>query len=267
MVVYLDVLLFQNFLVNTFLLTITLQTIKKRIKLLRLCLSGFIGSLYVIPMLFPKYQYLATTPFQILMALLMIYIAINEKNIIFLIKATIVFIFYSMLLAGMAIYSALSNNPNLDLSVPIINFTSKNTYLSIMVVYIVINRIVVFVKDRKKLNNFIYSVEIYTKDVKTTLKAFLDTGNELREPVTNLPVIIIEQEVFNKINLDGYCIYHIPYSVVSGYNGKLIGIKPDSIKITINDVTKVENAIVAFCDKKLSKNNDYNGLLPRGILE
>lgn len=267
MVIYLDVLLFQNFLVNTFLLTITLQTLKKRIRLLRLCFSGFIGSLYVIPMLFPKYKYLSTTPFQILMAFLMIFIAINEKNIKFLIKGTIIFIFYSMLLAGMAIYSALRSNPNLDLSNPVINFTSKNTYLAIMVIYIVINRIVVYVRDRKKLSNFIYSVEIYTKDVKTTVNAFLDTGNELREPVTNLPVIILEKDIFNKINLEGYSIYHIPYSVVSGYNGKLIGIKPDSIKITMNDVTKVENAIVAFCDKKLSKNNDYNGLLPRGILE
>lgn len=266
MVIYLDVLLFQNFIVNIFLITITLQTIKRKASVMRLIISAFIGSLYVIPMLVPRYQYLSGIPFQVLMAVLMIFIAVKEKNLLFLAKSTIIFYFYSFLLCGLAVYSALSENPNLTPNTRVINFSSKNIYIGIMIIYIVINRLVIYVKDRKKLDQFIYNIEICTKEVKTSLKVFLDTGNELREPATNLPVIIIEKEYFDKINLEGYPIYHIPYSVVNGQHGKLIGIKPDSIKITMNDITKEEKAIVAFCDKKLSKYDDYNGLLPRGIL-
>jgi stage II sporulation protein GA (sporulation sigma-E factor processing peptidase) len=267
MVIYLDVLLFQNFFVNIFLLTITLQTIKKRTSIIRLFMGAFVGSLYVIPMLFPKYGYLSSTPFKMIMALLMVFIAVNEKNIIFLLKSTVIFIFYTMLLGGVAFYSALSENPQLDPNTTVYSFSAKNTYIAIMIIYVAIQRIISYVKDRRKLDSFIYSIEINTMEIKTSLKAFLDTGNELREPATNLPVIIIEKEYFDKINLDGYAIYHIPYSVLSGYQGKLIGIKPDSVSITINNITREEKAIVAFCDKKLSKYNDYNGLLPRGILE
>lgn len=267
MVIYLDTLLFQNFIVNIFLLTITLQTIKKRVSIVRISIAAFVGSLYVIPILLPKYAYLATTPFKLIMALIMIFIAINEKNFMFLLKSTLILIFYTMLLGGLAFYSALIENPSLTPNTTIYSFSSKNTYISIMIIYVTVQRIINYAKDRKKLNSFIYDIEIYTKEVKTSLKAFLDTGNELREPATNLPVIIIEMEYFNKIGLEGYSIYHIPYSVVNGHQGKLIGIKPDTVKITINDKTREEKVIVAFCDKKLSKYNDYNGLLPRGILE
>ncbi|MEG0773269.1 sigma-E processing peptidase SpoIIGA [Clostridium sp.] len=267
MVIYLDALLFQNFIVNIFLLTITLQTIKKRVSIIRLSIGALVGSLYVIPMLSPKYAYLATTPFKLIVALVMVFIAVNQKNIMFLLKSTLILIFYTMLLGGLAFYSALSESPNLTPNTTIYSFSSKNTYISIMIIYIVIQRMVNYTRDRKKLHSFIYDIEIYTKEVKTSLKAFLDTGNELREPATNLPVIIVEMEYFHKINLEGYSIYHIPYSVVSGQQGKLIGIKPDNVKITINDITREESAIIAFCDKKLSKYNDYNGLLPRGILE
>jgi stage II sporulation protein GA (sporulation sigma-E factor processing peptidase) len=267
MVVYLDMLLLQNFFVNIFLLTITLQTIKKKCKILKLVMGAFVGSLYVIAMLYPKYAIFTTTPFKILVAMVMILITTAQKNFLLNLKATIIFIFYSMLLAGVAFYSALSDMPTLSPNTVVYNFNNKNTFIGIMVIYVFIHRIVTYIKDRKKLNSFVYSVDIYTKGIKTSLKAFLDTGNELREPATNLPVIIIEKEYFNKIDLEGYSIYHIPYSVVNGYNGKLIGIKPDNIKITFDDITKDENAIIAFCDKKLSKNNDYNGLLPRGILE
>ncbi|WP_017414582.1 sigma-E processing peptidase SpoIIGA [Clostridium tunisiense] len=266
MVIYLDVLLFQNFIVNVFLITVTMQTIKRKSSIFRVITAAFIGSLYVIPMLVPRYQYLAKMPFQIFMALLMIFIAVKEKNLLFIAKSTIIFYFYSFLLCGLAFYSALSENPNITPNTRVINFSSKNIYIGIMIIYTVINRLVIYVKDRRKLDKFVYNIEIYTKEVKTSLKAFLDTGNELREPATNLPVIIIEKEYFDKINLEGYSIYHIPYSVVNGQHGKLIGIKPDSIKITMDDETREEKAIVAFCDKKLSKYNDYNGLLPRGIL-
>ena len=130
-----------------------------------------------------------------------------------------------------------------------------------------VNRIVIYVRERKQLTSYIYNIEICINGVKTKVKTFLDTGNELREPATNLPVIIVERQLFQDMNLDSYNAYSIPYSVVSGYGGNLMGIKPDSIKIDVDGNLKDEKAILAFSDKKLSKHNDYNGLLPRGIIE
>jgi len=267
MVVYLDVLLLENFLVNLFLLTITMQTIKKKVLMSRLMLSSAIGASYVFAILIPKLQFFTSTPFKIVVALLMMMISIKDKSMGEVLKATGIFILYSVLLAGMSFYIAIKDNPSLSSSAMIYNFSYKNLILSLMIIYMLIYKLTVYVKDRRSLINYVYTTEICIDNVKTIIKAFLDTGNELREPATNLPVIIVERKFFKDLNLKNHSIYNIPYSVVSGCNGKLIGIRPDSVKININGNIKEESLILAFCDNKLSKHSDYNGLLPRGIIE
>ncbi|WP_346887280.1 sigma-E processing peptidase SpoIIGA [Clostridium sp. UBA1056] len=267
MVVYLDMLLLENFLVNLFLLTITMQTIKKKVPTGRLMLSSIIGTSYVLTIVIPKLQLFATTPFKIVVAVIMILIAIKDKSVIEILKAMGIFVLYSILLAGMAFYLAIKDNPSLSPSAMIYNFSYKNLILSLMITYILVYKLIVYVKERRILTSYVYNTEICIDNVKTIIKAFLDTGNELREPATNLPVIIVEKELFKDLNLKTHDIYNIPYSVVNGYNGKLIGIKPDSVKININGDMREKNLILAFSDKKLSKHSDYNGLLPRGIIE
>lgn len=267
MVVYLDMLLLENFLVNLFLLTITMQTIKKKVPTGRLMLSSIIGTSYVLTIVIPKLQLFATTPFKIVVAVIMILIAIKDKSVIEILKAMGIFVLYSILLAGMAFYLAIKDNPSLSPSAMIYNFSYKNLILSLMITYILVYKLIVYVKERRILTSYVYNTEICIDNVKTIIKAFLDTGNELREPATNLPVIIVEKELFKDLNLKTHDIYNIPYSVVNGYNGKLIGIRPDSVKININGDMREKNLILAFSDKKLSKHSDYNGLLPRGIIE
>lgn len=267
MVVYLDMLLLENFLVNLFLLTITMQTIKKKVSMGRLMLSSAIGASYVFAIVIPKLQFFTSTPFKIVVALLMMMISIKDKSMGEVLKATGIFILYSVLLAGMSFYIAIKDNPSLSSSAMIYNFSYKNLILSLMIIYMLIYKLTVYVKDRRSLTNYVYTTEICIDNVKTIIKAFLDTGNELREPATNLPVIIVERKFFKDLNLKNHSIYNIPYSVVSGCNGKLIGIRPDSVKININGNIKEESLILAFCDNKLSKHSDYNGLLPRGIIE
>jgi len=244
-----------------------MQTIKKKVPTGRLMLSSIIGTSYVLTIVIPKLQLFATTPFKIVVAVIMILIAIKDKSVIEILKAVGIFVLYSILLAGMAFYLAIKDNPSLSPSAMIYNFSYKNLILSLMITYILVYKLIAYVKERRILTSYVYNTEICIDNVKTIIKAFLDTGNELREPATNLPVIIVEKELFKDLNLKTHDIYNIPYSVVSGYNGKLIGIRPDSVKININGDMREKNLILAFSDKKLSKHSDYNGLLPRGIIE
>ena len=212
-------------------------------------------------------KFLTSAPFKIAIAFIMILIVLGTKDFMALVKGSCIFILYSMLLAGVAFYIAIQDNPALSSDAVIYSFSYKNLILALMALYLVVNRIVMYVKERKQLTSYIYNIEICINGIKTKVKTFLDTGNELREPATNLPVIIVERQLFKNMNLEDYNAYSIPYSVVSGYGGSLMGIKPDSIKIDLNGDLKEEKAILAFSDKKLSKHNDSNGLLPRGIIE
>ncbi|MBK5239912.1 sigma-E processing peptidase SpoIIGA [Clostridium sp.] len=266
MIIYIDVLILVNFIVNLFILHITVQTLRKRVNIMWMCLSSFLGSLYVLTVVYPKLKYLSYIPFKILIVIVMILVVFREKNVLFNIKASLIFIFYSILLAGMCFYIAMSNSSNTSFNVIVINFPYEKLMLSVMIIYIFIYRMVIFIGDRKKISTLIYTIDIVNKSYKKTIKAFLDTGNELREPATNLPVLIVEREMLSEIILEKNNTYHIPYNVVNGMSGKLIGFKPQYINIHIDKNIETRDVIIAFCEYKLSKDNDYNGLMSIGIL-
>ncbi|MBU3111397.1 sigma-E processing peptidase SpoIIGA [Clostridium lacusfryxellense] len=267
MIVYVDVLIFVNFIVNLFVLHVTVQTLRKKVKLMWMCISSFVGSLYVLTVVYPKLKYLTYLPFKILIMIVMIVIVFREKNILFTIKASLIFLLYSILLAGMCLFIQMNNSNNMSLNLIIIDFPYEKLMLSIMVIYILIYRIMIFIGDRKKISTLIYTIDIVNKNYKKTIKAFLDTGNELREPATNLPVLIVERDVLGDIITEKNNTFLIPYTVVNGTSSKFKGFKPEYINIHIDKKNiETRDVIIAFCEYKLSKDNDYNGLMSRGIL-
>ena len=147
-----------------------------------------------------------------------------------------------------------------------INFPYEWLFISLMVLYITIDRLVIYVKDRNKVFTLIYDVDIVFRNKSKTVRAFLDTGNELREPATNLPVVIVEKSVFENVNLEGMDKFYIPYRVINGKCGKLQGFKPDVVKINFGQEIKYREVIIAICKDKLSKFDDYHALLSRGVI-
>ncbi|MBU3074376.1 sigma-E processing peptidase SpoIIGA [Clostridium estertheticum] len=267
MVVYVDVLMLVNFIVNLFILHITVQTLRKRVKLKWLLISSLVGSLYVITVLYPSLKWLTFLPFKILIVIIMIVIVFHEKRLLFNIKASLIFLLYSILLAGMCFFIQMNSKKDMSFDVIIINFPYEKLLLSVMIIYMVIYRVVIFVEDRRKISTLIYTVDIVNKNYIKTIKAFLDTGNELRETASNLPVLIVERNILSEISLEKNNTYFIPYTVVNGTSGRFIGFKPEYINIHINKKNmERKDVIVAFCEYKLSKDNDYNGLMSRGIL-
>jgi len=114
MTLYLDVLLLENFIVNRFLLEITAQTIKISINRLYVNLAAFIGSLYILIILQDSLNYLKSFPVKFLIALIMIIITFRKKDIIFNLKVFILFILYSMVLAGLCVFIELNSVKDLD---------------------------------------------------------------------------------------------------------------------------------------------------------
>ncbi|MCM8710477.1 sigma-E processing peptidase SpoIIGA [Clostridium sp. SYSU_GA19001] len=266
MVINLDILLLENIIVNYFLLYITSQTVRNRREFRKIILPALIGGIYVITLVFPKLSVFTSFPFKILVSFLMIILLFRKKGIVFNIKALLIYLLYSMLLAGLCFFIELNQNSNLQINTVIVNFSYKKLLLCLILIYLLIDRIVVYVRDRKELKSFIYTIDIINKHKKTRLKAFLDTGNELREPATNLPVIIIERRYFNDFNINNNEKLYIPYKVVDGQGGKLEGFKPEYVIIYNGSEMEKREVVVAFCENRLSAFNDYNAILSRGII-
>jgi len=265
LIIYLDVLLFENLVVNLFLLYITARTLRIEAELKYILLAAAIGSMYVITLFYSELRSFSAVWYKLIVAIILILISFRKRKIMFNLKALSIFVLYSMLLAGACMF--FQYNEEYDISnFGIINFSYKKLMVSVMIIYILIDRIIIYIKDRKDLKSLVYSVDIVLKNSEKNIKAFLDTGNELREPATNLPVIIVEKSVFGDIDLELYDKFYVPYRVVNGQGGNLQGFKPECIKIHQGDETKKREVIVVFCEEKLSDFNDYEALLSRGII-
>lgn len=228
-------------------------------------LAATIGSMYVITLVYPQLKSFSTALFKIIVAVILVLISFRKRKIMFNLKALAIFILYSMMLAGACLF--MQYNENCDISNFVIkNFSHNKLMISIMIIYMIIDRVVVYIKERKDLSNLVYDIDIVLKSSEKNIKAFLDTGNELREPSTNLPVIIVEKSVFKDVDLKAYDKFYIPYRVVSGQGGNLQGFKPEYIKIYEGNKTATREVIVAFCEERLSDFNDYEALLSRGVM-
>lgn len=266
MVVHLDVLILQNVIVNYFLLYITSQTVRLKMGFKKTVLPALIGGIYVLVEVFPKYKIFARFPFKMLVALIMILILFRKRNFIFNLKVLAIYILYTMLLGGLCFFIELNQGVDLQAHAVAIKFNYKKMLLCLSILYMLIDRIIIYIKDRKDLKTLIYTVDIITRNKESTITAFLDTGNELREPATNLPVIIIERSYINNFYINDKEKLYIPYKVVNGQVGRLEGFKPEYVVIHSEGEAKKREVIIAFSDNKLSEYNEYHALLSRGIV-
>lgn len=267
LIVYVDVIVLENIIINYFLVLITAQTLGTKLKNWRAILASFAAGLYAIVILFEELKALTFLPVKLLAAFLIIYGAFGKNKIIFLLKSTFIYIAYTFVLAGVIIFLEYKNMNNPAYGFHIESFHLRRYLLAIMLVYILVNRIFNYIVSRQRLRKYTYSIEIITKTKNITVTALLDTGNELKEPITNLPVIIVEKSAVMNLDTSLYDKLYIPYKVVSGQSSFLEAFKPEKIKISDdNNNVQYKNAVIGISDIKLSECNEYQALLSRDII-
>ncbi|MBU3135606.1 sigma-E processing peptidase SpoIIGA [Clostridium gasigenes] len=265
MVVYIDVLLFENFVVNLFLLLLTFKLLRFSYKK-RIYLSAILGSIYTLA-LFLEWPFGTSFIAKILVAVLMIIIAIEKRKISNILKCVGCFFILSFTLCGVCFSFALMQNKyGIMQKFEMNNYSIKYILISIMILYIVIVRAYEYLRGRIIVKSLIYDIEISVNKNIFYIKGFLDTGNDLREPVTNLPCIIVEDGYLNEVQLPEKEYFNISYSTI-GDSGKIKGFKGEKIRIKSQDEDwRTVDAIICSCTNKLSKENDFNALLSRGII-
>ncbi|PRR81653.1 sigma-E processing peptidase SpoIIGA [Clostridium vincentii] len=267
MEIYLDIILLENFIVDMFLLSVTFSILRCNVENKKVIVASLLGALYTIVMIFPAFNILSAFPFALLVAYLMMLIILGRHRYIFALKATGVFLLSSITLSGICfVFSSMENKYSFTKGFTISNYSLKYFVISIMILYILYNRAISYFRERAIIGNYTYDIEITIKNVKYIIKGFLDTGNELREPVTNLPCIIVEKNLFSNYEVEDDKAYYINYSSI-GYKGKLKGFKVDKVRIKSEGQEFREvNALICHCDDILSRDKDFNALLSRGVI-
>lgn len=227
-----------------------------------------------------------------LLSAVMVYIAFKPNNIKKLFKDIVIFYLTSFCFGGAAYYLLYYISPQQIKNINGIltgSYPIKIAILGGILGFFIINIGFKIIKGKIDKNSIFYNMDIFYNEKKVRIKVILDTGNLLIEPITSFPVAIVEKEkmeglldekdlkIISKGLLNSFeglseklklrCKI-IPFSSVGKNNGIIIGFKPDYIKLyDLEDNEKViKNVIIGIYDNKLSKNNNYSGLIGLELL-
>ncbi len=277
MTIYLDIVFLENALMNYIILYATGFIQKRKMKNFKLILSSIIGALYAIISYLNLIPIYSTFFMKVLLSLIMIYVAFNNENIKQILKNLLLFYLTSFVIGGCALallYMISPQRVSFVNGVLVGTYPMKVTLIAGLVGFVIIQYSFSLNKRQMKIKDLLCDLEIVVNNKKVKIKGYIDSGNTLKDPLSNKPVIIVEKEVMEQIievdkligGDDNLKIRLIPFKSIGKQNGMLIGIRPEYVKIKYNEnqiITK--KVIIGIYDKKISKN--YSALIGLEILE
>lgn len=290
MTIYLDIVFFENFILNYIIILSTAIISKSKIKLTSIMLSSTIGGIFSILNYLMNINSLENVILKIIISILMMLIAFNDYKIKKLIKQLLFFYLVSFTFGGIAfmlLFFIKPQNIIMKSNHLVGTYPIKITILAGILGFVVIFLIEKIIKDRLNKKSMICDLEIFYDGKIRKIKTMIDTGNLLKEPISKNDVIIVEKESLEGIvskdilenikyilkgkwiqekNIYSYKIKLIPFSSLGNDNGLLLGFKPDYVKIYSDDEITRNDVLIGIYDGKLSKANQYNSLIGLDIL-
>ena len=290
MTIYIDVVLIENLLMNYIILFATGVILKIKITHIRLILASLVGAIYTIIAYVSGLKIYSNIFLKFILSLIMIYIAFNPKNVKKLFKFTLIFYLTSFVFGGAAFALIYIVKPQdiLKNNGLILNSDSlKVIFISAIIAFVIITIGFKVVKNKISAKDMYCNISIKLNHKEIETKAMIDTGNLLKEPITNTPVIVVEhtllykcipKEILNHLeNILGGDFSEIPENIKEEYmpklkvipfsslgkqNGMLLGIKAEEVVIKNEEENKsTKNVIIGIYNKSLTKRGEYRALL------
>lgn len=290
MTIYLDIVLFENIFLNSIIILSTAILGKVQIKIIRILIASFIGGIFAIGNYIIKLNSFWGIIFKMIISIIMMKIAFNKCTSKKLIKQLIYFYLVSFTFGGIAFMLLFFINPK-DIIIKSNHLVGvyplKVAIMSGIVGFIVFVVISKIVKNNLNKKSIICDIEIFYNGNTEKIKTMIDTGNLLKDPISQNDVIIVEKDSLKSViskdildniqailqgkwleteNVHSYKLKLIPFSSLGNDNGLLIGFKPDYIKIYSEEEYIRNDVLVGIYDGKLSKNNLYTSLIGLDIL-
>ncbi len=265
MVIYVDIFAFGNFIVNLFLIYILTKCIGIKINYKKSILASSVGTLYALLVLYTNLNaFLSSLFFKLLVSFIMVAIVKGFKDKIELIKANLIFWSLTFLLAGLCIFIEIYDLNTISLF--IYRFSTISLLTGIMTSVLLLDRLYYFLKEWISNTNYIFEVEINMFNKCIKINSFLDTGNELKEPITNLPVVLLEKDLIDDKDIEEDKTYLIPYTAADGTRGTMKAFKPEKFMIKKDENFIEKEVIIAITDIKFSSESGYKALLNKVLL-
>lgn len=290
MVVYLDVIWALNLFFDSLLLYLTAILLKRSIRLWRLLAGGFIGSLIILLSFTPFYAYSSHPISKLFCSILMVLATFGYKRWRYFIKGLMTLYVSTFLIGGALIGAHYFIQFDSELTTKVLLSGIRGFGDPISWVFVLIGFPIAWHFSKKNVESMemtkiqfeqIVQVTLKINDEIFVLKGLVDSGNQLYDPLSKLPVMFVSI----KNRLDETCdpikkmamdpepllmgneefpsewqnrMRIVPCKVVGQEHQLIVALKPDSILIEKSgEKILCEKGLVSFTMQQLSADDAF----------
>ena len=271
---------------NIIILYTTSIILKVKPKVIRIITASLIGSIYAIIAYTTEISIYTSIILKWILAIVIVYIAFNPQTVKKMCKQVLIFYLTSFVFGGVALYLIYFLKPQeifIKNGVYVGKYVLKVIFLGAIIAFIIVKISFKLIKTKINSKDMYCKIKVFIDEKVIQTIAMIDTGNLAKEPITNRPVVIIEnnlleevlpKEICNNVenilsgNLDGVPEKYIPrlrcipFSSLGKQNGMLLGIKADGIEVDFEEEKKCsKDVIIGVYDKSLTKKGEYRALI------
>ncbi|NPV26585.1 MAG: sigma-E processing peptidase SpoIIGA [Firmicutes bacterium] len=299
--VYIDIVFVINLVMDYTILWATAKLGQLQAPKRRLFLGALIGACYSAVLLFPNFSYMYSLLVRLLLSLIIVGVTFAPLKLTKLAQALIYFYLIAFTMGGAILGGIyfLSNNPHLygtmnELMLSLVNIKYTWLLVGVAVAVVLAKLGVGFIKKNLLKNYLRVPVTICLASHRLEVEALLDTGNQLKDPITQAPVLIAElrvlapvmprdiQEVFQhstdpevhkmiaKLAHSSWSsrLRVIPFTSIGKHHGMLLGLRPDEVIVRTNERTvRTKNVVIGVYNKALCPKGSYQALLHPDLIE
>ncbi|WPX09554.1 sigma-E processing peptidase SpoIIGA [Anaerocellum danielii] len=272
MIIYADVYMLENLVINYFILLVTSYLLKANVNGIKILLVSIIGAFYSLFQFYQPLQFLYSPIGKIIVSASFVYLTFLPKNFFGFIRQFLSFYLVTIMFGGMGFFIYYISQNSIEYSVQL---KLKNVLLAIGISLIVFKLSHELIIKKVYKDSLIRYIKFKINESEYSCVGYVDTGNNLREPFSGKPVVIIEKKLLgvgeegkdiSSNDLEklqkvlGSRIVLIPYNSIGQEHGVLVGVIPDEFYVSENKNTWIKKDVaIALYDKKIS--NRYSALL------
>lgn len=250
---YVDVLFLVNFMMDYLLLLLVKKMLKCTATRGNILLGAAIGSFLtcVVVILPIPYAILKFIMFHMIVNTFMIRAGLKIKNMREFAKAYIMLYVGGFLLGG--VLQALQQYVR-----------AGSLFFAIAIGgYHIVSKLWDFIASVQRINHYHCKVDLYLGENQCQITGIIDTGNGLRDPISNQPVSILDKAVARQFlgNVKMSQVRYIPYHSIGKKEGVLLALKIDQMCIHREEAYWVKEPLIGVSEEMVSAEGEYQMIL------
>ncbi|MEK4250485.1 sigma-E processing peptidase SpoIIGA [Paenibacillus sp. FSL W7-1287] len=305
MAIYADIIFLRELLVDGIILLLTGWVRGVRPKPWRLLTASALGAMYTLAMLIPSLGGMYHILIKLFISFLMIYISFGYYSLQTYLRDLISFYLISFVLAGglLGIYYMLMSSSQQVWANLIFTGGEVTTKLQMGTFYLIVCSMVIiylwmnFVRSKRKqqlMEQHIADVELHLAGQVTHCHGLIDTGNQLYDPLTKTPVMIVEvnqlahllpfalveqlkQGDMNRVlstiteheDMEKWQdrIRIVPYRGVNRNAQFMLALRPDLVRVKHNEIVyDAAKVLIGFDGGQLSADGSYQAIVHPSLM-